>query len=414
MRAVTKPEPGGVLRLFLFIALLLATQLSAVAARIESSDEETLFSPAAARRAGSDPAVVRTRFVTVNRDLLEGLEVGDAVRLNLFDGVAWTAVFDSLSSGWGGGRSWTGHVEGVPHSLVTLVEWKGMFAGDIVLPGADYQVRHAGDGVYAVHQIDQAAFPPEAEPVAIPSSLQGAEASTAVPAVDTGAVIDVLVVYTAEARQAAGGTAEIEALINLAVAETNASYANSLISQRLNLVYMDEVAYSESDLDWYDTLDHLRTPADGYLDRVHTLRDACAPTMLCLLLLTPLLWSGLPDGHRGGSFESWAFGLVSHGCAVSSHSFAHELGHNMGAIMTGTSTTPWRHFPTITAMSMSKESGARSCPTTLSVIFTASIAIGCRIGQILTFSTVASRWVSIPARPPSVWRVTRPPGLRRR
>jgi hypothetical protein len=332
MRAITKPELSAVLGLSLFIALLIATQLTPTAAGIENGDENLLFSPAAGQRVWLDPTIVRTRFVTVKRDLLEGLGVGGAVRLNLFDGVAWTAVFDSISTGRSGGRSWIGHVEGIQHSLVTLVEWKGVFAGDIALPGADYQVRHAGDGVYAIHQIDQSAFPPEAEPVAVRPASQGAEDSAAVPAADTGAVIDVLVVYTAEARQAAGGAAEVEALINLAVAEANASYANSLISQRLHLVYMDEVAYSESDLDWYETLDHLRTPADGYLDRVHTLRDTlCADNVV--LFLADGSYCGLAYMMTAveSSFESWAFSLVSLGCATGYYSFAHELGHNMAA-----------------------------------------------------------------------------------
>ncbi|MCA9254441.1 MAG: hypothetical protein KDA33_02340, partial [Phycisphaerales bacterium] len=46
---------------------------------------------------------------------------------------------------------------------------------------------------------------------------------------DDGTVIDMLVVYTAAARDAAGGTAAIEAKINTAIAQTNASFVNSLI-----------------------------------------------------------------------------------------------------------------------------------------------------------------------------------------
>jgi hypothetical protein len=332
MRAVTKLEPSAVLRLSFFIALLLATQLTPTAAGIESGDENPLFSPAAGQRVWPDPTIARTRFVTIHRDLLEGLRVGDAVRFNLFDGVEWTAVFDQVPSNQTGARLWIGHIEGLEHSQITLVEWKEVFAGDITLPGAGYRIRHVGDGIYAIHQVDQSAFPPEAEPVPVRSSPREPEASVVAPSADTGAVIDVLVVYTAEARQAAGGTAEMEALINLAIADANVSYANSLISQRLHLVYTDEVAYSESDLDWYETLDRLRQPADGYLDRVHALRDAlCADNVV--LIVADGSYCGLAYlmNTVESSFESWAFGLVSHGCAVSSHSFAHELGHNMAA-----------------------------------------------------------------------------------
>jgi hypothetical protein len=347
MRAVTRPEPSALLRLSFFIALLLATQLTPTAAGIENGEKEPLFCPAAGQSARTDPTITRTRPATVNRELLEGLGVGDAVMLNLFDGVAWTAVFDRVPSGRTGARTWSGHLEGVEHSQVTLVEWKEVFAGDIALPGAAYQVRHDGHGVYAIHQVDQSAFPPEAEPISVRSSPQVAEARVAAPSADTGAVIDVLVVYTAEARQAAGGTAEMEALINLAVAEANASYTNSLISQRLQLVYMDEVAYSEGELDWYLALDRLRTPADGYLDRVHTLRDAlCADNVV--LLVADGTYCGLAymmDSVES-SFESWAFSLVSLGCATGYYSFAHELGHNMAAHhdwYVNSSTLPFPH-----------------------------------------------------------------------
>jgi hypothetical protein len=57
-------------------------------------------------------------------------------------------------------------------------------------------------------------------------------------AADSGNRFDVLVVYTAAARMAAGSTAAMQALINLGVAETNQAYANSGIIPRLRLVHI--------------------------------------------------------------------------------------------------------------------------------------------------------------------------------
>ena len=67
---------------------------------------------------------------------------------------------------------------------------------------------------------------------------------------DSGALIDVMVVYTGTARSAQGGTANMENLISLAIAETNTGYLNSGINHRMRLVHTEEVSYSESDFDW--------------------------------------------------------------------------------------------------------------------------------------------------------------------
>jgi len=92
-------------------------------------------------------------------------DVGDVVMLNLFDYVIFTAVLDRVEPNRSGGYSWIGHLEGVEHSQVILVVKEGLMAGNIVVPKVFYQVRYAGNGVHAIYQIDQSAFPPEDEPV---------------------------------------------------------------------------------------------------------------------------------------------------------------------------------------------------------------------------------------------------------
>ena len=58
--------------------------------------------------------------------------------------------------------------------------------------------------------------------------------------------IDVAVFYTSAAREEAGGTAEIEAVIDLMVAETNEAYQASGVHHRLALVARSEVQYAEA------------------------------------------------------------------------------------------------------------------------------------------------------------------------
>ena len=53
--------------------------------------------------------------------------------------------------------TWIGHVEGVPESRVFLVVQDGRLVGHITLPEARYGVRHAGDGLHVVNEIDPSA-----------------------------------------------------------------------------------------------------------------------------------------------------------------------------------------------------------------------------------------------------------------
>ena len=81
----------------------------------------------------------------------------------------------------------------------------------------------------------------------------------------TDVTIDVAVVYTPAARDAAGGVAAIEAEIELMVAGTNQAYEDSGVHHRLALVERSELSYTETgdgDLD----LRRLRNPSDGHMD----------------------------------------------------------------------------------------------------------------------------------------------------
>ena len=57
--------------------------------------------------------------------------------------------------------------------------------------------------------------------------------------------IDIAVFYTLAARRHVGGTAEMEAEIDLKIAETNRAYVDSGANQRLVLVAREELPYDE-------------------------------------------------------------------------------------------------------------------------------------------------------------------------
>ena len=138
--------------------------------------------------------------------------------------------------------------------------------------------------------------------------------------VEPEVTIDVAVVYTPAAREEAGGTAEIEAVIDLKVAETNEAYQASGVHHRLALVARSEVQYAEAG-DFRDIY-RLADPSDGYMDEVHAMRDRTGAD------LVHLVFKHQDHPFAGVAFFAGAFGLTCQHCG--SRTFAHELGHNMG------------------------------------------------------------------------------------
>ena len=131
---------------------------------------------------------------------------------------------------------------------------------------------------------------------------------------DAMSEIDIMVVYTPAARRLSGGTAEIEAEIDLMIAETNQAYLEGGVNQSLFLVAREEVEYVESgNRDFY----RLISASDGYMDEVHAIRDRSGADLVYLIV----------DGHGGAQLAgAFAYSGTWGGSLV----FAHELGHNMG------------------------------------------------------------------------------------
>ena len=140
---------------------------------------------------------------------------------------------------------------------------------------------------------------------------------------ETGAdvTIDVAVVYTPAAREAAGGAAGIAAVIDLMAAGTNQAYADSGVRHRLRLVARSEVAYAETGVSLVD-LNRLADPSDGHLDGVHALRDRVGADLVHLIV---------DESDVGGrAFILGAFGLTRQ--SAGGRTLAHELGHNLGLL----------------------------------------------------------------------------------
>ena len=133
--------------------------------------------------------------------------------------------------------------------------------------------------------------------------------------------IDVAVVYTPAAREAAGGTAAIEAAIDLMLAEANEAYAASGVDVRLALVGRSAAEYVETS--GQVDVDRLAGTSDGHMDEVHALRDETGADLVHLIVAAPRY---NVCGRAAAVPSVFGVTLLRCGGIV----FAHELGHNMG------------------------------------------------------------------------------------
>ena len=200
-----------------------------------------------------------------------------------------------------------------------------MVIGTVRTPDAVYTIRTAGDGTYVIRQIDESSLPPLGEPLEGPLSTPEARSESDDVPPDDGSVIDVMVVYTTEAKHFEGGKAAIEALIDLFVAETNQANANSRVIHRIRLVLRDEVDYIEDGNSFID-LNRLTEDSDEYMDHVHELRDLYAADLVHIVVSRSVNVCGVAESIGGD--ESVGFALTVSECG--GLTFAHELGHNMG------------------------------------------------------------------------------------
>jgi peptidyl-Asp metalloendopeptidase len=149
-----------------------------------------------------------------------------------------------------------------------------------------------------------------------------------------GVVVDIMVVYTSEARYAAGSRKDIEEKIDYAIDQTNQIFMNSEIKTRMRLVHKMETAYTESVYDkennpWPDDTDiaYLNNPSDGIMDGVFTQRDEFGADLVAFIK-TGSGGCFRPEIGKNGKY-TFLVGLTN-ATKNSNLTFAHELGHAFG------------------------------------------------------------------------------------
>ncbi|MCY2959914.1 MAG: M12 family metallo-peptidase [Planctomycetota bacterium] len=273
--------------------------------------------PASAQQASFAPPVVDLEHLRPETDL---------VRIEI-EGRSFLARRERAMA-TSGGFTWVGVLERPAEGFASFAVVDSELSGTVRV-GREVAIVRGRAGTQArVEYVDPAAFATCAEPEPIPLTTPVTPPSAS--ALAGPSTIDVMVVYTPLARATEGGTAAMEALIELALAETNQAYAQSGVLQQVRLVARHEVAYVESASIVTD-LARMTIANDGWLDEIPALRDACGADAVALIIQTSQS-CGVSNSltNQGAGFAPYAFCVVARNCAAANLSLAHELGHVMG------------------------------------------------------------------------------------
>jgi hypothetical protein len=292
-------------------------------------------------------------------------EGAESLWLELFPDVAIQAQRLRIEDRAEDSYTWVGNVEDDPDSTTVLTVVDGQLAGYVNHLGAVYRIKGGPSGLYEITEVDadathDAEVKDFVEHGELPTPKHrftrhelrapwGTDPRDAlVPLYDDGSVIDIMVLYTDDVAQREDMQDNIGAEIQLAIDITNQSFVNSGIDLQLRLVHTEEVDYEEGFLDnWrvdgVKDLQFLEDGDDGILDQVHALRDEHRADVVSLWRNQVSYCNFEEDYCRfiagianimdevSPAFAERAFHVVDVDNAVSTLSFAHELGHNLGA-----------------------------------------------------------------------------------
>lgn len=327
------------LSLLAWLCLVLSPLFSS-AAPLNPLDQLFTASPAPPVKAPVHPFASRSRFVVVNHGLLA--KSGPAnVDLNVFDGVRLPGSRSNVESADEGKSTWYGSIDGarLSSAIFNVDASKATVGGTVRTLAKIYEISPVHGAVHVVFEIDPLSFPSEMEPKVAPVHGNGPASASGLgrrqhqqlskrQTSNNNPVIDVMVVYTPQARIDAGGTTSILSAVNLAITETNDAYAQSNVTQRVRLVYAGEVNYVTAGFN--TDLDRVTNPSDGYLDEVSQMREQYGADLVSLWI-TDTTYCGLGwlNTNLAGS-SYYGYTVVSRTCATGYYSFAHEMGHNQG------------------------------------------------------------------------------------
>jgi Metallo-peptidase family M12 len=334
----------------------------------------SLFTPIASSKVRGldsqtlDTAVVRQRFVKANLGILSQSR-GQAVRLNLFDDATYNVLIERVEShggkqtrglstprfgkieGFGTDKNLSvtptpnpavsvkfGRIQGMPKSEVYLASQENTLFGSVSLPdGKSYKIAPVpvNPNVYAIQEINRAAFPPDESPDAL-ESIQKPPLTRDRDASDRGiqesfnrqssSVLKVLVLYTPTASRLLGGNSQIPNFVAALESQTNQGNQQSGVNLQVEIAGAYQVGFTE-----YGNSGEDLTALAKFANRQNLLQRFQVQAVS--------LWVGeMRDACGIGylnttaeSFPQLPYNVVQVNCALNNYAFAHELGHNLGS-----------------------------------------------------------------------------------
>lgn len=265
------------------------------------------------------------------------LHTGKTTRVSL-DTASGASVTTTLSPGasQNGFSTWSGKVDGNPNSQVVAIQSGSTTALSVTNGSTTTRVISAPGTSPVVTDVSSARVSEHDEIAAASASSSATTFATLAPgsasATSSGHIVTlkVLNAYTPAVARKAGGTAAINAISTLDVAQTNDALARSGTNVRLRVVNTIEAFPATGGSDSSTELTNLtreRTPGDGYYDEIQRARQTYQAD--AVMTYTDNSECGLAYVNKVPNAD-YMFGDLSWRCAGNG-SYSHEFGHLLGA-----------------------------------------------------------------------------------
>ena len=301
-----------------------------------------------------DSSRVVSKCSVVTLDRKSFLNAGEKLELPLPGGIAVEVTPVETQSYEGKGIVWHGVIDGKKFSDVTFSTVGNVVVGTIAFDGHMYRLRTVSDELTIIEELNADEFltdaPTDPEPTVQtdfePPSLSctpgsnDCEPAAAQCSDDDPDQIDVLVLYTDKAVSVLKGVDTLNAWTLLQVYEANRSYKLSHLTHQIRLVDAVRTAYIEDSNE--QSRDDLIDNTGDQLN-AHERRDDYHADIVVLLTQAPNISGAgysttfteenIPGGEKFmRSFDPFAYAVVDAlGFETTDLTFAHELGHLMGA-----------------------------------------------------------------------------------
>jgi hypothetical protein len=270
----------------------------------------------------------------VEIDLDELDASAEALSFELPDGTRLVASRHGSQTRPDGGLTWRGWIDDPSVVAVTLTRQSGVLSGRIDHRGSVFLLLPAVPGSspdriveLSGEPLGECAIERDVTPQVSVSAASDHPFEGLSEVEDSSSEITLLVLYSPQARAAAGGVSLIDAQVQGFVDASNTAFINSGMGLSFTLVHRQEVARDDSgdssvDLSW------LSSDPD-----VAALRNEVGADLVALIVETTEAGNcgrGRLPGSAGQGSQSAAFQVSRRFCSLNQMTFAHEHGHNLG------------------------------------------------------------------------------------